>query len=283
MYDVHWEGAITEEMIVRIEAIAETHSQEGKPAELRSLHCIGFYHIAQKHAFALVYDFPIDPGPGAEITQVYSLKAVLEQSQHWRGRPLLDDRYRLASTLAASVLEFHNVKWLHGSLSAGHVIFFGNETKTDMKMSSVKGLLSPYIIGFNRSRPNEPAAFIDGTGTGGDGRAYQHPQYAERKHHYRPEFDYYSLGLIILEIGLWMPLANMLKGRNFSSFEKQRRYLLVKYTSLLSHLIDREYTTAMRFYIEIFGSIDSVDNSSELKILRFNDEIFEKLRGLNQA
>ncbi|KAL8689077.1 MAG: hypothetical protein Q9218_005166, partial [Villophora microphyllina] len=277
-YDLHWEGDVTEEMIVRIEAIAEMHSHNEKPANLRSLHCTGFYHVAHKHAFAIVYDFPIDPATEAEITQVYSLKAILEQSQNWRERPILDHRYRLAGMLAVSLLEFHSVKWLHKSLSASHVVFFGNETKTDRKMMSVKGLQDPYIIGFNRSRPDEPAAFTDGPGTGGDSRIYQHPQYAERKHHHRPEFDYYSLGLVLLEIGLWMPLANMLAGRKFSSFEEQRNHLLVKYTPLLGHSVGSKYATAVRVCLEDFGSADLVEDSSDSKLLRFSDEVVERLR-----
>lgn len=45
-YNVYWKGPVTEEMMVRIEAIAEIHSQEDKPTDLRSLHCIGYFHQA---------------------------------------------------------------------------------------------------------------------------------------------------------------------------------------------------------------------------------------------
>ncbi|KAL8923159.1 MAG: hypothetical protein Q9172_003256 [Xanthocarpia lactea] len=281
-YDLNWEGPVSEEMLVRIEAIAEMHSQEDKPTELRSLCCVGFYHDAREHAFALVYDFPIKPESDDESTQVYSLQVLLERSQHWKERPVLDDRYRLACMLAVSLLEFHNINWLHKGMSASHIIFFRNETLQDKKMTSVKDLEDPYIIGFNHSRPDEPAAFTDGPGTGGDSRKYQHPQYAEHKHRYRPEFDYYSLGLVLLEIGLWLPLADMTGRHKLSSLEEQRSYLLDKCVPLLGHQMGREYATAVKVCLDYFGSTDCVDGDSQSKILKFNDNVVEKLSTLNR-
>ncbi|KAL8680135.1 MAG: hypothetical protein Q9186_003659 [Xanthomendoza sp. 1 TL-2023] len=280
-YDVHWKGPVSEEMLVRIEAIAEMHSHEEKPPELRSLPCKGFFHDARQHAFALVYSFPIVPMSDSETTQVYSLKMILERSQKWKERPLLDHRYRLARTLAVALLAFHNVHWLHKSLSASHVIFFANESKEEKKMLSVTGLESPYVIGFNHSRPDEPAAFTDGPGTGGESGAYQHPSYAERKYHYSPEFDYYSLGLVILEIALWMPLAGIKGSKKFSSLEEQRRYLLLEIVPLLGHLVGKDYAAAVTVCLKEFGGTQSVEDGSEVKILKFGDEVVERLRGLS--
>ncbi|KAI4256255.1 MAG: hypothetical protein L6R42_006322, partial [Xanthoria sp. 1 TBL-2021] len=280
-YDVHWEGPITEEMIVRIEAIAELHSHEEKPHGLRSLHCMGFYHVAHKHAFALVYDFPISPAIDSEEVQVYDLKTIIEKSQNWKERPALDDRYRLARMLATSLLEFHLVKWLHKSLSASHVLFFRSEDNRDKGIKSAKGLESPYIIGFNHSRPDEPSAFTDGPGMGGNSRAYQHPQYAARKYHFRPEFDYFSLGLILLEIGIWSSLPSMTAGRKLATPEQQRQHLLSRYTPLLGHHVGREYAAAVRVCLEDFGSVDSDGSESDSKVSEFSEEVVERLRALS--
>ncbi|KAL9075022.1 MAG: hypothetical protein Q9161_001953 [Pseudevernia consocians] len=285
-YDVHWEGSVTEEMMVRIEAIAEMHSQEDKPTDLRSLDCIGYFHQAQQHAFCIVYDFPLEPESDDENTKVYSLNKVLVLSQKWKERPFLGDRYRLAHSLAVSLLEFHTVDWLHKSLSAHNVIFFNNESKAGKNdLSRIRALEAPFIIGFSRSRPNEPAAYTNGPVVSSESRAYQHPQYAERKQSYLPEFDYYSLGLILLEIGLWMPLNNMMGNQNFSSFEEQRIYLLRARVPLLGHMVGKEYLAAVSVCLRTFG--DSTDNKendlvecSESKRILFSDEVVAKLRRL---
>ena len=285
-YDVHWEGSVTEEMMVRIEAIAEMHSQEDKPTDLRSLYCIGYFHQAQRHAFCIVYDFPLEPASDDEKTKVYSLNKVLVLSQKWKERPFLEDRYRLAHSLAVSLLEFHTVDWLHKNLSAHNVIFFNNESKAGKNdLSRIKALDAPFIIGFSRSRPNEPAAYTNGPEVSSESRIYQHPQYAERKHSYLPEFDYYSLGLIMLEVGLWMPLNNMMGNQNFSSFEEQRLYLLRARVPLLGHMVGKEYLAAVSVCLRTFG--DSINNKeddlverSESKRILFSNEVVAKLRRL---
>ena len=288
-YDSQWKGPVTEEMLVRIEAIAEMHSQEDKPTELRSLHCLGYFHKAQQHAFCLVYKYPLGPESTCEETKVYSLYKVLTLSQKWRERPLLDSRYRLAQTIAVSLLEFHTVDWLHKSLSTHNVIFFNNEPKTGKtNLARIKALDAPFIINFSRSRPNEPAAYTKGPEVSGESRIYQHPQYAERKHSYLPEFDYYSLGLILLEIGLWMPLTDMTTNKKFSSFEDQRLYLLRSRVPLLGHMMGMEYLAAVSVCLEIFGgSIDSQEDDlverSETKRLKFGNEVVARLRRLSSC
>lgn len=39
--------------------------------------------------------------------------------------------------------------------------------------------------------------------------AFQYPEYLRRSKRYCPEFDYYSLGIVLLEIGYWKLLDKM--------------------------------------------------------------------------
>jgi hypothetical protein len=39
---------------------------------------------------------------------------------------------------------------------------------------------------------------------------YQHPEYLTNRQRFRPQFDYYSLGFILLEIGVWMSLSDVI-------------------------------------------------------------------------
>ena len=323
-YDIHWEGPVTEEMLVRIESIAEMHSQDDKPSSIRSLDCIGYFHQPEKHAFCIVYDFPVgSPESGDEEIEVYSLHDILKMSQNWRRRPLLEDRYNLARTSAVALLEFHTVDWLHKSLSAHNIIFFNREprlgdTKGEKNLDQIRMLDEPFVVGFSRSRPNEPFAYTNGPGISGENLRYQHPQYADGDNRYRylPEFDYYSLGIILLEIGLWTPLSSMVTGeattktaksrrKDFVSLEDQRRYLLRSRVPLLGHLMGSDYLAAVRVCIESFGggendgerendvndddyyddrNHDNENGECELKSgqnkrLRFSEEVVAKLHG----
>lgn len=77
----------------------------------------------------------------------------------------------------------------------------------------VQGLPKPYFIGFNHSRPNSKNAFTDKPPRVPEEWDYQHPQYANSSGvRFRAEFDYYSIGLVLLEIGLWMRLKDLIPG-----------------------------------------------------------------------
>ena len=167
------------------------------------------------------------------------------------------------------------------SLSANHVVFFRSESKSKLSIMSARDLNNLYIIGFNYSRPDDPSAFTDGPELGGLIRAHQHPHYAERKYHFRPEFDYFSLGLILLEIGIWSSLPSMIADRKLANLEEQRQHLLLRYTPLLGHHVGREYAAAVKVCLEDFGSIDSDENVSETKVSKFSEEVVERLRTLS--
>ena len=75
-------------------------------------------------------------------------------------------------------------------------------------ISSTCDLKSFYLIGFNHSRQNTPTAFTQGPSTDPRQIHYQHPSYTLRAS-FRPRFDYYSIGLVLLEIGLWKCLTDL--------------------------------------------------------------------------
>src|SRR5207302_466297 len=69
-------------------------------------------------------------------------------------------------------------------------------------------ILTPYIVGFNNSRPSKPKEFSEPARLSNELLRYWHPDYKNvPMQKYRHEFDYYSLGIVLLEIGLWSPLS----------------------------------------------------------------------------
>ncbi|KAI3317715.1 hypothetical protein HD806DRAFT_514092 [Xylariaceae sp. AK1471] len=167
---------------------------------LRGLQCAGFYY--ERKEFGIVYDIP-PLADGTSVTSVKTLAQILSQTQVYAVN--LSDRFRLARDLAMALFEFHKIRWLHKSISSHNVIFVGDEASTKLSL--------PFITGFSHARPNEKCQFsnlIDGQDK--ELRQYLHPEYRRddfRK--YKPSYDYYSLGLVLLEIASWMPLKDIIE------------------------------------------------------------------------
>lgn len=210
-------------------------------ANFRALRCSGFYHEEARRYFGLVYDYPIPEGSNTSTDSSQKKTVQLAELMDKHDRVLdsqedliipLGDRYRLAYELVAAVYAFHQAGWIHKNISSYNILFFqddhskeGNVDPNTEGYTRFKQLLlaSPYLIGFSHARPNEENQYSNRTSAGvGNGdeamrtlRAYQHPSYlGDNDSHrapYRTAFDYYSLGLVLLEIGYWKPLRKLLR------------------------------------------------------------------------
>lgn len=72
-------------------------------------------------------------------------------------------------------------------------------------------LQEPYLVGFDHSRMDTETAFTVGPSREPEQKPYQHPdhQKSNRSSRFRPEFDYYSLGVVLLELGLWRSVNDL--------------------------------------------------------------------------
>ncbi len=69
-------------------------------------------------------------------------------------------------------------------------------------------MTSPYFIGFSYSRLNLETAFTQGPKQELD---YQHPEYLQGPRRFCQEYEYYSVGLVLLELGFWSPIEVITK------------------------------------------------------------------------
>lgn len=229
------------EFLSRIKALASLLSSSTKPNDFRVLHCSAFTHDYSECSFGLIYDFPSNSDETPK-----SLNDIISQTMEYRERPTLGSRFRLAHILALSLFGFHKVGWLHKSISASNILFFfTNGSKAIHWLQE-----SPYMTGFNHSRQNDPLAYTGG-GPGDD--RYHHPQYCQspgRQVRYRLEFDYYSLGLVLIEIGLWKTLENLTQIKTASTNQETNNQkvldeLLKKRVPLLGHYMGTDYQDAV--------------------------------------
>ena len=170
-----------------------------KEERFRVLPCVGFTHGESRsqdtYSCGLIYQYP-DPTLYSGCTTLQlALKLGISNPDL---QPSLEQRFKLAATLATSVLQFHKVSWLQKSINSFNVVVFYPRSR-----SWLAGLGEPYFLGYSYSRSRDTGTFTEGPEQNNERPAYQHPDYREKGLRFCPEYDYYSLGLLLLEIGLW--------------------------------------------------------------------------------
>ncbi len=186
-----------------LEAIAELLRQVRADCsnDFRALHCIGCLYDAVTLSCGLVYSLPT--WTGLDDPNISTLRSVLAEQRS----PSLGDRFRLAQILAMAVLNFHKVRWLHKGISSLNVVFI-----SPIGSSWLKSINDPYLLGFSNSQVDGSDPYLTWPPENNDALMDpQHPEYVQNwgRIRYRPEFDYYSLGVLLLEIGCWKPFDEM--------------------------------------------------------------------------
>ncbi|MCJ1334245.1 hypothetical protein MMC10_010953 [Thelotrema lepadinum] len=167
----------------------------------------------------LVYEIPdtVDP-----LEHPVSLHDVLTKEAFRRDEPPdIDLRFKLATSLAHSLHEMHCTGWLHRNISAKCIFFFKANSNVGLEGLD---LGKPYITGFDAARAFTACGSIFTGRVELAIAANQHPGYvllkywsqqqAQRENtgdklFYMPRHDYYSMGLVLLEIGMWRTLDSL--------------------------------------------------------------------------
>ncbi|KAF8535280.1 kinase-like domain-containing protein [Trichophaea hybrida] len=244
-----WIAMSEPQKLQRIQVMAEVFHRGSNSGGFRTLNCIGFVWLgsSEEKEFGFVYAFPMSTNPECKTTTMpISLSQILK-SRSKSDLPL-EERFKLAHKLVSSVRELHLVGWLHKNINSRNIIFFGVEGGNSAALSDI--LTNPYLINFRYSRPSEEACQSErpeaATASGSNALThYQHPDYTTTgEHHFRETYDYYSVGIILLELGSWATLETFLdrNPRLESDPAVFRDTLIMKYAPRLRHLMGTTYT-----------------------------------------
>ncbi|KAK1831876.1 hypothetical protein QBC39DRAFT_306146 [Podospora conica] len=196
-----WQPSDVTIATTRLASLIQLSSTQNKPEGLHTLGSIYFVH--EGSSLALVYPLPRDANP---TKQPVSLRNLLEQKLPSFRRPDLDDRLQLAQHLATTVYSLALIRWFHKDINSRNVIFFrgkGGGSKNNPLLSS------PHVVGFSISRPEAPGEKslnkdLDALDI------YLHPDLrvpdAKDRPEYHRKYEIYSLGLVLFEVGAWMPI-----------------------------------------------------------------------------
>lgn len=169
-----------------------------------------------------------------------SFKGFPQRSLGWR--------FKLARDLLRSLLLIHASGWLHKNIRPESILFLKANSRTSSGTTETRrrriDMSKTYLLGYNNSRPRLDDDFddeeeytttefdsdIDTQGRTAATRPattpldiYHHPdKRANPNIHYQPVHDLYSLGLVLLEIGLWKPLTSILEEHHIPSQTEDR-------------------------------------------------------------
>jgi len=216
---------VADELSARAQIIARLFNTviDVERSGLRVLQCRGYYRDENPSSFGLVYEIL-----GPKTIPITLRQLIKDTSRERSSRPDLGDLFELATKVVRCILEVHRIGWVHRSISSYNILFPPDST------SQIVPLRSPYLIGFNHCREDAWLAFTQALNADLhiNQLRYQHPEYVRMAHGYRPEYDFYSVGVVMLEIGRWRTLSQL------TSFKKGERRTINKPNEIREILVN---------------------------------------------
>jgi hypothetical protein len=230
--------------------------------------------------YGIVYQCPL---PGTD-NSLQTLHDFIKATRTAKRVPYLGERFRLARDLALAVFQFHTVGWLHKSLRSDNIICF-QRTSDDGDMYRLPRF---FVAGFDFSRPSVPGELTESRPTADflklreEIESYSHPDsldtMAQKRKTYTELFDYYSLGLILLEIGMWHPIRYLRSKTDDLSLAREK--WKKEYCDELRHRTGEVYWKATKR--ALLGDFDlSEDNQGEQALpMAFDKLVISELEKL---
>lgn len=235
--------------------------QVAKPDAFLSLQCRGFFHDAARTRFGIVYDLPSYTEISGEKVLV-TLEELIKRDRKKTAvetHPLLDRKFELAHAIVRAVEGFHQAGWLHRDLNSRNIVF---ERSNDLISTAIR---HPHIIGLRHSRPDDRFGFTDGTPDSGM-EHFQHPTYRTVGYGFKQEYDYYSVGIILLEIGLWKSVTDWTTKWKVEP-EQVRMNLLTSVVPLLGITMGALYEEAVQACLSVELPVDGESPSGNFSPL----------------
>ena len=169
-----------------------------------SLPFLGFFQEYDQNRYAFVFEIRpfVDAGLVTRPEAIKTLHNRLSQPV-----PSIKERVGIALSLAGAIRQLHTSGWLHKGIRSENLLFF--ETGKEDK----KSLQGPYLADFGYARVvgltefSEPAMNISDVVSR---ILYTHKGNLLEGSSFCKCFDVFSLGLVLLEIGLWKDMRGIL-------------------------------------------------------------------------
>ncbi|GAW18465.1 hypothetical protein ANO14919_079410 [Xylariales sp. No.14919] len=176
----------------------------------------------------LVFEKPVDYDLGLRPISLLELLRV--QRGNAGGMvsssvPSLTQRAALALAVAENLERLHAVNWLHKGLRSYNILFFSRNDRVprssqdghrDGRNPQTLDFGRPILSGFDYSRPTVEWQWTESATQNPAHDIYRQPEVqagsstADDRAAFKKSYDYYSLGVILLEIARWQPIDSIL-------------------------------------------------------------------------
>ncbi|KAF9641145.1 hypothetical protein BFW01_g504 [Lasiodiplodia theobromae] len=157
--------------------------------------------------------------PPYEVSSMMTLEAMINDGPYPEPNISLSQRLKIAYKLAEAVLFLHTAGFLHKNITSSSVVLLQRAFPESGKVAPDDIFDDAYLMGFDLIREVEATTYKTGTSrkcnhhlrSMWDFDIYQHPDRLreEDSPRYIKTYDVYSLGVLLLEIGLWEPLRKV--------------------------------------------------------------------------
>lgn len=193
---------------------ADTSDEPASPSNqlaIYALPCVGYIDQPDEHITMFLYRIPKPRALeiGLRVTTLHDwINSTVSEQGGGMLKPPLGNRFSIAYTLSLTLLNIHASGWLHKNIwSRGIVIFPSAEPLSHTRSLRVL----PYLTGWGLARPitgeTDLAANSDV-----EANFYRHPiRQGYPSAPFKIEHDIYSLGVVLLEIGLWKTVGSIFR------------------------------------------------------------------------
>ncbi|KAJ4341161.1 hypothetical protein N0V87_001899 [Didymella glomerata] len=238
---------------------------------LATLRCLGYFEDPQQPRFGIVFELPSSTYSGAsdahktidEVRPVTLLSVLQTGSKSLNNSnsatPPLEDRFRLAYSLALTFSNIHGDNFAHKDLNSSNILVFRKNRRQSANTRALQyALRTPVICSFDLFSEYD----IEATNTMPTLNIYRHPEDPKftglKDRHHGPQFDLYSLGLVLLEIGLWQPLADLWKPKyTLADFKQRVEDVYIR------RLASKCGTAYMQVVRDCFYAVDRMESTTE--------------------
>ena len=184
----------------RVANVAAFLAEMSHPS-FHTLRCTG-YIKASTGRYAYLFDPPLT------VTAKFKLKSLTELLLQSSSHPSLDKRIEIGVAIAETVLQLHTAGLLHKGIRPDNVFFFYTGLENSPK-NEVIG--EAYLGGYEFARVDNPLETTEDPSASTLDRLYRHPEsLGYDRVSYNKAFDLHSLGCLLIELGLWQPLSQIL-------------------------------------------------------------------------
>lgn len=217
------------------------------------LRILGWFVDRRKLRFGFVYEVPQVQLPPIMPNMIRRRpQTLMSYLQHGGdtdsgNMPSLEDRFRLGFNLACNLLHTHAKGITHRNINSNNIVFLEEGVQDPEGRPWKQGIIrKPYLVSWDQNPDDtdvsQPEMLVSSI--------YRHPRVDRgRRSRFRPSFDIYSLGLILLEIGIWMPIHKFWKSKyTLTDFQKR---LQAVYSAKLAAKCGGSYMKAVQYCLTI--------------------------------